>query len=106
MGLCLCHRSPIPTFIKCYHLLLFDSAPKEPYVQDGYCAASALASEEGGFNLGDLSSSVFLGFGQAFPKGQPDIDSSGNRFLAICGNEFDTSHLSDVGVMCLLYVVD
>jgi hypothetical protein len=46
-----------------------------------------------------------LGFGQAFPKGQPDIDSSGNRFLAICGNEFDTSHLSDVGVMCLLYVV-
>ena len=46
-----------------------------------------------------------LAFGQASPKGQPDMNSSGNRFLAICGDQLDAPHLSDVGTMCLLYVV-
>jgi hypothetical protein len=46
-----------------------------------------------------------LAFGQAPQKGKPDMDSSGNRFLTICDGEVDTPHLSDVGVMCLFYVV-
>jgi Rap1a immunity proteins len=47
-----------------------------------------------------------LAFGQASQKGQPDMNSSGNRFLAICGDARDTTPpLTEVGVMCMLYVV-
>jgi hypothetical protein len=36
---------------------------------------------------------------------KPDMNSSGNRFLAICGNAMDTLHLTPVGTTCLTYVI-